>query len=355
MMLAALAPGVLGGAAPRPIVFDYLRLGSQCVYATAPAGATVELVWKNADGGLKLRETQVAGDSGDLYYCSSAASKVLTIGDRLKANDGSRTHKLVIPRLTINVDRALDKVKGTAPAGSTLRVECDGDGLPSFEPCIWTKRATSSTSRKWSAKVPWDVIGGRQMLVRWRSAAGDIVYASAVTPYVSVTLGKARFSGATKAGQTAHLTLRDPGTHEVKADGDAMGDASDGRFQGEFTMGGDAVPVSAGDELTADTPADANLIIPDIEGTASASTNIVSGRCFDTGRFTGTIFVELIRGGERDGWAFGDPDESGSFSLDFNGEIGFKDAADLEVGDTLLVRCMQAGGDWVQREVVVGD
>ncbi len=356
MMLVALAPGAFAGAAPRPIVFDYLQIGSPCVYATGPASVRVKLVWRDSNGALKFRETQVANESGDLYYCPPDLSTVLAIGDRLKATDGSVTHKLVIPNLTINVNRVTDKLKGTAPAGGTLRAECGGGPLPSFEPCLWHKRVTVNAEGKWSKSYPFDAIGGELFYVRWRSAAADIVYALAVTPFVAITLGESTFSGATKAGQTAHLKLHDPATHAVKADDDAVGDDSGGRFEGEFAApDGASVPVSPGDELTADIAADANLIVPDVDGTASAETNIVSGRCFDTGRFTGTVFIELFRGGERSGWAFGEPDEGGNFAVDFLTDgTGFKDPADLEVGDDLLVRCQQTGGDWVQLNVVAG-
>lgn len=354
-MLVALVPGALAGAAPRPIVFDYLQLGSPCVYATAPAGASVELTWKDSSGALKFRETQVAGQSGDLYYCSPDPPTLLAIGDRLKATDGSVTHLLVIPELTIKVNRIRNSVKGTGPAGATLRVECGGGPLPSFEPCIWRKLVVTSSEGKWSKLVPWDVIGGEMMFVRWKGAAGDIVYAMAITPYLTVTLGQARFSGATATGQTAHLTLADPTTHVVEASASPVGGPSGGTFTGRFRdVLGNSVPVQPGDELDADVAPDADMIVPDIKASASAATNIVSGRCFDTGRSVRTVFLHLFRAGHERGWALEGTDDQGNFEIDMLAD-GFREPVNVKVGDRILVACMQTSGDWVQRNIVAAE
>jgi hypothetical protein len=355
MMLVALAPGALAGAAPAPtsITFDYLQLGSQCVYATAAPSVSVELTWKDSFGALKFSETQLSNEFGDLYYCSPGASVVIAIGDRLRATVGSTTHRLVIPELTIDVNRALNKLKGTAPAGATLRVECGGGPLPAFEPCMWSKRISASANGKWSKLVPWDAIGGEMFFVRWKSAGGDIVYAMAITPFVTVTLGKSQFTGATGAGQAAHLTLSDATTHEVEASGSAVGDPN-GRFSGRFRdAAGNRVPVSPGDELDGYVAPDADMIVPDIEATASAGTNTVSGRCFDTGRSDRTVFLQLFRSGHERGWVVESTDVDGNFAIDFMAD-GFRDPANVKVGDKILVQCMQTGGDWVQRNIVAG-
>lgn len=355
MMLVALVPGALAGAAPVPIVFDYLQIGTQCVYGTAPSGATVELTWKSAGGAVKLHETQVASDSGSLYYCSTNPSTVLAIGDRLKAESGSVTHQLVIPELTIRVNRAADSLKGRGPAGATLRVECWGGPLPSFEPCQWHRLVVASSEGKWSKLVPWDIIGGEGFAIRWKSAGGDFVYAGGIARYVTVTLGESRFSGATNAGQTANVALEDATTHEVLATANPTGAPPVGRFTARFKdVHGNRVPVAAGYELITDVAPGADMIVPDIEATASAATNIVSGRCFDTGRFDGTVFIHLFRSGHERGWVLEGTDEEGNFTIDFM-EDGFRDPANVKVGDRLLVMCMQTEGDWVQRNIVAGE
>jgi hypothetical protein len=355
LMLAVVAPAALAGAAPTPITFDYLQIGSQCVYASASPGSSIELTWRAAGGAVKLHETQVTGEFGDLYYCSDNPSTVLKIGDRLKASDGSITHRLVIPELTINVNRVNDSLKGRGPAGATLRVECGGGPLPRFEPCMWRKLVIASSEGKWSKIVPWDVTGGEMFFVRWKSGSGDIVYAMAITPYVTVTLGQARFSGATGAGRTANLTLADGTTHAVKASASVVGGPSGGTFSGKFrnTLG-NGVAVSPGDELSADIAPDADMIVPDIQATASAATNIVSGRCFDTGRSNRLVFLHLFRGGDERGWSLEDTETDGSFAIDMSAD-GFRDPVNVKVGDRILVMCMQTGGDWVQRNIVAGE
>jgi len=355
LMLAALAPVALAGASPTPIKFDYLQIGSQCVYASANPGSSVELVWRAAGGAVKLQETQVTGEFGDLYYCSNNPSTVLAIGDRLRATDGSIAHRLVIPELTINVNRVNDSLKGRGPAGATLRVECGGGPLPSFEPCMWRKLVIASSEGKWSKIVPWDVIGGSMFFVRWKSGSGDIVYAMAITPYVTVTLGQARFSGATGAGRTANLTLADATTHAVKASASVVGGPSGGTFSGKFrNMVGNGVAVSPGDELSADIAPDADMIVPDIDATASAASNIVSGRCFDTGRSDRLVFLHLFRGGEERGWSLEGTEADGTFAIDMSAD-GFRNPVNVKVGDRILVQCMQTGGDWVQRNIVAGE
>lgn len=354
MMLAALVPGALAGAAPVAIVFDYLQIGTQCVYAEAPAGASIELTWKSAGGAVKHHETQVATDVGTLYYCSTNPSTVLAIGDRLKAESGSVTHLLVIPELTIKGKRDSNSLKGTGPAGATLRVECWGGPLPRFEPCQWNRLVVASSEGKWSKLVPWDVIGGERFAIRWRSAGGDFVYAGGMAPYVTVTLGKSRFSGATQTDQVALVALEDATTHEVLAADNPAGVPPFGEFDGRFrNQHGDPVPVMAGYQLITDIAPDADLIIPDVEATASAATNIVSGKCFDTGRSERTVFLHLFRSGHERGWVLEDTDEEGNFTIDFM-EDGFRDPANVKVGDRILVMCMQTEGDWVQRNIVAG-
>ena len=356
LMLTVVAPGALAGAAPAPtpITFDYLQLGLECVYATAAPSVAVTLTWKDSAGSLKFRETQVSTESGSLYYCSSDASVVIAIGDRLRATDGSTTHRLVVPRLTIDVNRVRNKLNGAGPAGATLRLECGGGPLPRFEPCLWHKRVTVNDAGRWSKVVPWDVIGGEMFFVRWKSGGGDFVYAMAITPFVTVTLGKSQFTGATGAGQAAHLTLSDPTTHEVVATGSGIGDPN-GRFSARFRdEAGNPVPVSPGHELDGYVAPDADMIVPDINATASAATNIVSGRCFDTGRSNHTVFIHLYRYGHERGWALEDTEADGSFTIDFMAD-GFRDTADVKAGDRILVQCMQTGGDWVQRNIVAGE
>jgi len=357
MMLITLVPGALAGAAPAPIVFDYLQIGTQCVYGTAPAGATVELTWRSGGGAVKHHETQVATDFGSLYYCSTNPSTVLAIGDRLKAKSGSVTHQLVIPELTIRVNRTADSLKGRGPAGATLRVECWGGPLPSFEPCQWNKLVVASSEGKWSKLIPWDIIGGEGFAIRWKSTGGDFVYAAGIAPYVTVTLGQSRFSGATFVGQTANVALKDATTNEVLATASPTGAPPVGRFTARFKdENGNRVPVAAGYELITNVAPDADMIVPDIEATASAATNIVNGRCFDTGRSERTLFLQLFRAGDRAGWVLEDTDEDGSFSIDFFEDgVGFRDPANVKVGDRLLVMCMQTEGDWVQRNIVAGE
>ncbi len=96
------------------------------------------------------------------------------------------------------------------------------------------------------------------------------------------------------------------------------------------------------------------MIVPEIEATASAATNIVSGRCFDTGRSDRLVFLHLFRSGHERGWALEGTEEDGSFAIDMLAD-GFRDSVNVKVGDRILVMCMQTGGDWVQRNIVAAE
>lgn len=350
LLLAVSLPGI-AAAAPVPIRFD-ISLGAACVGGTANADAAVNLVWKNAIGAVKAQVT-VTSIYGRWSYCAPNPSTVAAVGDSIKASAGSSTHTLVLPRLTVNVNRVDDVVRGEAPAGAMVRLSCWGGPLPTFEPCQWRARVRVAANGSWSLRPGWDILGGESFGLRWLSPSGDKVWADGTGPFVTVTLGSSRFSGATRPNQTAHLVMRDGTSFDVLAMGSAVSDASGGNFSGRFRDNeGHAVSISATDILSSDISPDIDWVVPDIEASASASTDVVSGRCFDAGTAGDLVQIRLSRAGQERGWAIEGTENDGSFAVYMPG-IGFPDPAVVKSGDKILISCMQSNADWVQMSFIV--
>ena len=197
---------------------------------------------------------------------------------------------------------------------------------------------------EWATGVPFDFIGGAQFFAQWRSG-DDRVVAWGTAPFISATLDRPWFTGATRSNAVRNIEL------EGKASAAVVGDPFDGTFRDRFRDGSDdPVNLAPGDSLTTDISPDAHWIVPDIDASVSVQSDVVSGRCFDTGSSAGLVQVLLHRSGKERGWALLDTEADGSFSFDFatDGDP-FWTNANVRDGDRITVRCMQSEGDWVQR------
>ena len=345
-------------AATYPITFDYVPIGRAFIFGTATPNATLTLVWKDGNGALKLQQNLTVNEYGDWdYFMPESSSPVVAIGDRLKASDGSSTHTLVIPELTMNINRVNGVMRGRGPAGEYVKLLCNGGPFPTFEPCIWHKKLRVGEDGRWVYRnfANDGLIGGWSMFLRWRNDGGDRVFVEATSPFVAITLGSSRFSGAGHSYDQAQITIADGTPLGVKATGEALAHAAAGAFDGRFVDDqGQRVPVSAGDRLTANIASDADWIVPEVEGEANPSNDTVSGRCFDTGTSLGVARVLLFRAGHRRGDAWPNVEADGSFAFDFTDGGFYVDPAVIKSGDRLVIMCMQTGGDWVQRVIFAG-
>jgi hypothetical protein len=346
-LLLALMPGV-AAAATRPTTFD-LYLGSNCIDGFSSDNARVTVVWRSASGALKFKDQLRAGSGGWWMACAQLP-RVLKIGDTIKATVGSTTRKLTVPKLTFHPDRVNDVFRGRAPAGSTIRLTYAAGILADF---VVTKKVTVRSDGTWRYSPPgFDIMGGLWASMRWTSPKKDRVTIDRVSPYLVVTLGRARFEGNAKPKITVKATLRDAVTAEVKAVGSTTTNRR-GAFSGQFRNSqGKTVPLKAGLRLAAlKVAADAKWIVPNITGSANAATDVVNGRCFNAGTSARFFWVNVIspRGSNR-GWAHGGTTTNGSFEVDFSdGEEGlFYQPANIRSGDTIEIRCLQNTGDWVQ-------
>lgn len=346
VLLFTLAP-VTASAASSLLFWTYI--GRDCVYIEgAPADSAIKFVWRDSTGEPKARTTLTATEWGTAEYCSSVFR--VSGGDILKAVTSLEKHRLVVPELSISVNRVTNRLKGTGPAGARLKIECQSaDPFRHFEPCIWTSKVTVGSDGQWSRSLPFDIIGGADMIVSWRRN-NDRIGAWGTAPFVNVTLGRPGFNGMTRSGHIAHIDLTG------KATGTAFGDPFNGAFAGQFrNEANELVDVTAGDSVVADIAPDSTWVVPNVEGTASASTDVVSGRCYDTGASRRLVNVLLNRSGRERGWALLDTEADGSFSFNFLTDEGdFWSNENVRNGDKIVIRCMQAEGDWVQLIVFVG-
>ena len=318
-------------------------IGDPCVFIDGAApNAEIKFVIRDGFGTLLVRETLTADSSGSALFCAGFG---VAAGHKLKAVTSSGEHVLVVPQVSIRLNRVTDRLRGTGPTGATLRIRCErADPFRHFEPCIWRTGVTVGGDGEWATSVPFDFIGGAEFFVLWRSG-DDRVGAWGTAPFISATLDRPWFSGATRANAVKHIEL------EGKASTTVVGDPFDGTFRDRFRDASDnPVNLAPGDSLMTDISVDAHWIAPDIDASVGVNSDVVSGRCYDTGSSARLVQVLLHRSGKERGWALLDTEADGTFSFDFQTDGDpFWTNADVRDGDRITVRCMQVEGDWVQR------
>lgn len=342
VVIAALAPG--SAAAGSALSFS-TNLGDPCIYIDGAApNADVKIVIRDAAGNRLVRENLTADSNGSTHYCAGFG---IAAGQKLRAVTDTDEHALVVPELSIALNRVTDRLKGTGPAGATLKIRCSSaDPFRHFEPCVWTRRVTVPGDGTWATSVPFDFIGGAEFFVTWRRG-DDRVAAWGTAPFISVALDRSSFHGAARSAEVKVIEL------EGKASTAVLTDPFDGTFSNRFRDDSDEpVNVAAGDSLNTDIAPDASWIVPEVDATVSANSDEVSGRCYDTGASRDLVQVLLHRSGKERGWALLDTAADGTFSFDFlTDDTPFWTNVDVQSGDRLTVRCMQAEGDWVQRVI----
>jgi hypothetical protein len=339
LVISIAAVGALpaaAAAATHPITFS-VTMGQQCINGTATDGSTVQLLWKSAAGSRKAFANVVASPTGHWSFCSPNMGTIVRTGDRITANDGTSTHQLVVPELTLFSNRDTDVFKGRGPAGQIIKLVCNfANG---FEPCddVWRIRVNSQG--QWSLRPGWEISGEQAMFVYWRSTAGDKVQADHLSTFVTVTIGLAGISGSTRSGSTAAIYLVNPTTEAIRGTAFGVGSPYDGQFTGRFSNEqGSRVRVRVGDRIVSDAAADMDWIVGDIEATANVETQEVTGRCFEPG---GLFRVYVYRNGQFvDGEYWWTDDEGPTFTMEY---------VTFQSGDDLLVWCPVGTGDWVRK------
>lgn len=331
LLLAMLVPQAV--AAARPLTF-HVNFASPCVDGQASNGVTVKLAWKDRDGALKARSSMVASEYG--YWGECFAGMRLEVGDTLRGKVGATSRTLTIPKITMRIDRAADVIHGKAPSGAELFV---GVYEMTFPFGGHSSTATTSDEGSYSADLSseYDIIGGDMVVVRWRSDADDSVSSSAMTPYLSLTLGRPGVSGVARPNSLVRISAGD-GSATARGD-------HEGVFSATLT-GEDGAPSSVrrGDQVHAPAiGSDADWTVPAVRGRADASTNVVSGRCVPNGYFE--VEAERANGS---GWAFdwGTADGSGNLS------VRMPDRVDFDSGWRVWLSCQLDTGDWIVKTIV---
>lgn len=126
-----------------------------------PAGATVEVELRSADGAALVSESLTADEAG--FAISMLGSGVLAAGQTLSATDGTTTKELMVVDLTLSVDRNSDTISGTAPPGATVQinVNCAQTG------CELSLSRTADSDGAFSLAVGGltDIVTGSQVFI----------------------------------------------------------------------------------------------------------------------------------------------------------------------------------------------
>ena len=122
---------------------------------------------------------------------------------------GSRRHEpgtsLVVPELTLVIDRVADRFKGRAPAGDYVRLVCGY--VDGHAPCMASWRIKVNSQGKWGYSPAFEVQGWQQMYLSWKNGVGDHVGVEARGPFVGATIGSAVVRGATRPNAPATVLL----------------------------------------------------------------------------------------------------------------------------------------------------
>ena len=355
MLLWATLPGATF-AASRPTRF-LVTVDGYCVQGLARDGATVKLDWRAAGGAIKAVETLTADtDGGNWDFCSN--DRRVRPGDVIKATVNSVVHQLVIPNLTLRLDRVTNVVRGRAPAGTTVHL---------IQP--FATDVTANAKGKWSYSSPsTDFYGGVGGRFQWISAGNDTIDVRSISAQLIVWIGKARFDGwtiAPKQPVKAFLYAESPGvdpTLTLRGKGKTTsGYAND--FVGHFYgADGRRVNIRAGDHVSAlSIASDAEWIVPQIDGTANKATNVVNGHCEDTGTRLPYYHAAIVKPNHESGGSsvWGILDGDGNFSIDFDdpaaspGVYKGSEPSDVQSGDALHIWCEQNTGDYAVRVIQI--
>lgn len=321
-------------------------MGDGCLAIYSDGSVDLHLVWRDMQTNVKVNTTFPAEDYGLTYYCSP--TEIVEAGDQIKVNDGTSDHVLVVPDLTININRVIDALKGHGPAGGVVRLRCSGGPFPMFEPCVWKDRVRVNGEGRWSRGLPFEVLGGAVYHALWVSPARDKVWATGTAPFLNMTLGKSRFTGAFRNNGVVGVIIRDSATLEIKATGGGNVSPLSGDFvwQLEDTHG-DPYLLLPGDLVSSNIASDAEWIVPDIDLSVTLATDVVSGHC--TGPDP-TLVEVFVKKNSLHGPAIWGLEPDGAFTFDFNEESWGN--ANITSGDKVLVKCMRAQGDWVQKTFI---
>jgi hypothetical protein len=346
LVVASMVGGSTGASAGVDTASFSVEIGSCRVYGSAELATadTFRLVVRDARDHLKARMDVDVAASG-FWGPVCVPGGPIKARDTLRARLGGQTiHLLVVPRLTIGVDRVTDVISGVGPPSDEVQGAVQ-PCYPGVAVCLAGQGIPVPTgldgSYAYDGTTEGDIDGWGGGVVRWMSLFMDQVFRFRKAPYLLVQAGSAGAVGRGTPGETLHVRLHRNG--RVRGTGTATPDAR-GAWQTTIRHDGVPVPVRVGDRITSDLAPDANLTVRAISITADLAADSAAGRCYPDGPFGVRFFrpngTELV-----EARGYGDADAQGDFSL---AGLTF-----LRHGWSMRLFCANAAGDTVKRTVTV--
>jgi hypothetical protein len=336
--LLAVALNVSAAAAVTPYTLT-IYIGGSCIYTQGPASDTFTLHVRDRVGRLVVNRTGHTNSSG---YGDTCMPRSIQLYDHVTLTNANQTHSLVVPLLTVKVDRVANVVHGNATPGAHVTVQ--GYHYPTysnstaFGPVV----ATAGTSGAWSVDFSgiMDFIGSDYFDNSVTTAAGDVIYRDLDASFMSVYGSTNYVYGYASSGQPITIKLSNPS-------GQPKGIAADvaqpnGFFGGYFldAKGAATYPI-AGDKVKGMFATDALLTMPQTSLHGTASNDQITARCLPHRPFQAYSYNDSGYS-----YQFGTTDASGSLTVDMSS--GSYASFNLQAGDYIQVRCKTAKGDEVE-------
>ena len=258
-----------------------------------------------------------------------------------------------LPRFSLVVDRAADRVHGTGPSDGemALRLDrcipgeptCYGQTLQQTVHRLPAATSTSACATVWSSTL-YDAVGGEHFDLEWNSNQGDIVYFRGVVPNMQATIGSAKVTGFARPGEVVRLTLRS--RHDApRASASVTANSRSGAWSTRLRHGGKTVNIKVGDLLHGSLADDAKLRVRWIAAHVDLDTDNTHGRCYPRG-MVGLKLQE--RGGSDSALAWGEAKADRSY-----GPLNESGFASVASGWAVNLFCGTMKNDVLHRHSVV--
>jgi hypothetical protein len=339
-MSLSVVVGAPAAAAP-PVTFG-LSIGSCTVSGEAPSNLAMRLVHQDSSGhSLGHADVLVQPDGDWVIDCLPGGP--INSGHRLVAKNGATVLRtLIVPKLSIRLDRATDVLKVIGPPGEQLHFVLDSC-IPGYITCyggLVDLLLQPDGTGHYQTTLASDARGGDRVRLEWNGPS-DYFERLQFVPYLQVERGSSRVKGGAKPGTTVHLQLK-------RSDGTVRGTASDtadsdgGAWSTRFRRNGANVEVATGNRVKGDHASDGVLDIAATGVTIDPVADTVHGSCYPNGRF-GVTFTEPGTATQEKGW--GALGATGTFDL-----AGF----DLvQSGWVARLWCASRKGDVLYRKSIV--
>ena len=189
-----------------------------------------------------------------------------------------------------------------------------------------------------------NIVGGASVIAAWATPDNNVqLFRVAFAPFLAMAIGRSDFVGAIKPNGLVNVRLSLPQRGPV-AVGHGVGSYSRTDFQATFAdRDGNPYQLAGGEWLSAPALGD-HWQVPDVNGHANVAADSVSGTCFANHHYAVIVFGSSFEFG----FALGDADSSGHFTVDLSDQLNIKK------GDEVIIGCWTAAGDEVDQDFLAG-